>query len=651
LRTVLRWALLFLALLWPEPGWTADQAPEPDRAGGADEAYLAELLNAARRQGLHRETQWLRLGHYRRSILTRGYKSQVDGQAFFLAPNGQRDAEQELAATLASFFAPDPADPNAQHPQCQFPARYAWLTSKLAFDARRLPEKRCPRYEAFRDRVTARSVTLVFSSYYLNNPSSAFGHTFLRLNKTEHGFGGRRLDLMDYGVEYAATVDTGNAILYAFKGLTGGFKGEWTHYPYYYKVRLYNDYEKRDIWEYDLNIEPQRIEMLVAHLWELGATHFNYFYISENCSYHILTLLEAADPTLELVSHVPYYVIPADTVKALYANPGLVREARYRPSIWTQFEHRMARLAAAQKAALEALAEEPDAPLPPELGPTEQAEVLDAALDHVDARYARGLLLGAADPLARKQRLLERRSEIRTVTPELRIETPVREMPQVGHGSGRAGIASGYSDRLGFFEQLDFRLALHDLVDPPEGYPKHAQIEFLSTRLRHNVEAHSVWLDDFALFRVVSLSPLTAFDRQLSWKVEAGATTIRDESCRDCLAGTFEVGGGLAQAFFESPGLIYFLTADAEVAASPGFRGSDVRLGVGPTGGVQLSLGRRFSSLATASWKYLALVDLDRSHEFGVTNRWHVTRAFSLSLEGRRYPTAWEGALGILYYF
>jgi hypothetical protein len=243
------------------------------------------------------------------------------------------------------------------------------------------------------------------------------------------------------------------------------------------------------------------------------------------------------------------------------------------------------------------------------------------------------------------------RSEIRTAAPEPMIETPVHEMPQVGHGSGRAGIASGYSDRLRFFERLDFRFALHDLVDPPEGYPKHAQIEFLSTRLRHNVEAHSVWLDDFALFRVVSLSPLTAFDRQLSWKVEAGATTIRDESCRDCLAGTFEVGGGLAQAFFESPGLIYFLTADAEVAASPGFRGSDVRLGVGPTGGVQLSLGRRFSSLATASWKYLALVDLDRSYEFGVTNRWHVTRAFSLSLEGRRYSTAWEGALGILYYF
>ena len=45
---------------------------------------------------------------------------------------------------------------------------------------------------------------MVFSSYYLNNPASAFGHTFLRLNREEVASGGERLDLIDQAVDFAA---------------------------------------------------------------------------------------------------------------------------------------------------------------------------------------------------------------------------------------------------------------------------------------------------------------------------------------------------------------------------------------------------------------------------------------------------------------
>ncbi|HEY5678025.1 MAG TPA: DUF4105 domain-containing protein, partial [Myxococcales bacterium] len=112
-------------------------------------------------------------------------------------------------------------------------------------------------------------MTLVFSSYYLNNPASAFGHTFLRLNKAAAAQSGRRFELVDSGIDYAATADTHNAILYAFKGLTGLFQGHWNNYPYFYKVREYADYESRDLWEYDLDLTPQETARLVAHLWEL----------------------------------------------------------------------------------------------------------------------------------------------------------------------------------------------------------------------------------------------------------------------------------------------------------------------------------------------------------------------------------------------
>jgi len=57
------------------------------------------------------------------------------------------------------------------------------LKEELAFDASRLPEQACPDFEAWRDAIDAHAVSLVFADAFLGNPSSMFGHTFLRLHK------------------------------------------------------------------------------------------------------------------------------------------------------------------------------------------------------------------------------------------------------------------------------------------------------------------------------------------------------------------------------------------------------------------------------------------------------------------------------------
>ena len=76
-----------------------------------------------------------------------------------------------------------------------------------------MPVRRCARFEYFVKRLRAESVSLVFSSYYLSSPASAFGHTFLRVHKA-----GNKGDsaLLDTGIDYSAVVDTPNALLYAF---------------------------------------------------------------------------------------------------------------------------------------------------------------------------------------------------------------------------------------------------------------------------------------------------------------------------------------------------------------------------------------------------------------------------------------------------
>ena len=197
----------------------------PAFASEPDPTYLAPLLARARHLGLGTATAWLRLGHYRPK-LTGGWQSQADGPAFFLAQHGADDPAAELDATLRAFFAPlppeptgtvdadratakTPRDPARVHPQCRFPARLLYLHAQLEFDPARLPIQNCPGVVEFWQRLQPRGISLVFSAYHLQAPASAFGHTFLRIDRAGDLTGG--LELLDQGVDFSAEVDTGSS--------------------------------------------------------------------------------------------------------------------------------------------------------------------------------------------------------------------------------------------------------------------------------------------------------------------------------------------------------------------------------------------------------------------------------------------------------
>lgn len=621
------------------------------RAGDAPPDYLSALQASAKTQRLAEATGWRKLVHYRKTIF--GWASEAN-RSFYLSPRGADDPEAELEATLAGFFAEPPPLPEVQHPQCQFPARFAWLHGKLGFDFARLPVQRCHRFDEFWGRVSAQSATLVFSSYFVNSPASAFGHTLLRLDKSDGAREGRHFELLDYGVNYSATVNTTNALIYAFKGLFGLYPGQFSSYPYYYKVREYNDYESRDLWEYDLALTPPQVALLIAHLWELGSTSFDYYYISRNCSYHLLAALEAAAPELDLLAHLGHVAVPADTVKVVERVPGLVKGVRYRPSIRSQFRGRARDLSNAQLDAVALLAKDPAAPLPAAMGPAERARVLDASLDLVDLRNPKGILLGDdAAAMQHKQRLLERRSALPVQSEELLLQPPRMHAPDRGHGSLRVGLGGGASSETGPFATVDLRLALHDLGDPPAGYPELAQLEFLPTRLRYNGRARSLWLEEIFLARVASIAPMDRFDQPLSWKMKAGAETLRDGGCAGCLAASFETGAGATLAFLDER-LALFALADTSLQAAPhlqGLRGSPVRLGVGPSGGLRARLGDRLVVLGTASWHYLPLAATSTTYRLELGARIGFGRGFALGGQIVGTPLATEGSVAALGYF
>jgi hypothetical protein len=75
-------------------------------------------------------------------------------------------------------------------------------------------------------------------------------------------------------VNYAATVNSDDNWSYAWKGLVGKYPGEYSLMPYYRKVKEYGDFESRDLWEYELNLNPEETAFLVKHIWEMQKSVF-----------------------------------------------------------------------------------------------------------------------------------------------------------------------------------------------------------------------------------------------------------------------------------------------------------------------------------------------------------------------------------------
>jgi len=618
----------------------------------APKAYVDHLVRLASDRHLAADERWIRLLHYRKTLFG-GWESEADGAPFFTAPNGKTEPEAELAATIRGFFGPNPSDQHLEHPLCRFPARFAWLDEELHFDWSQLPQLQCKGYREFLKLLRPKGLTLVFSSYYLNNPASAFGHTFLRIDQSTKGDEQSR-ELLDYGVDFSATVDTGNAILYAMKGMLGLFPGTFHRVPFFYKVREYSDFESRDLWEYDLNLSQAEVDRVVAHIWELGSTYFAYYYLSENCSYHLLGALEVANPKLRLLEGLGRPVIPADTIKALFHNPGLVRHIEYRPSNRTQFRQRMSALSPAEADAVALLMKNPAASFPADMSVANQVRVLDTASDLIDVELSRDLTKGRSEidqqGAERQQALLERRANYDVQSDEPHFPPPDDQMPHLAHGSKRLGLGSGHDRERGYYLHLDFRLALHDLGDPIAGFPDGSEIEFLPGRLRYYIESPKPSLEELSLIRVKSFTPLRRFTHAWSWMVEAGSHRNHDRGCNQCYDGMGRVGGGFTVQPWTF--LTFFALADAELDAPLKSGFLDVfRVAVGPYGGARLRFGDASTLMFTGQWSYLPAQHPMQTYE--LIGEWRVNylKNFALGAEGRAYPKTRSLELTSYLYF
>ncbi|EXF95259.1 membrane protein [Pseudomonas fluorescens HK44] len=492
----------------------------------------APLIDNQRLQQLANDRFWISLGHYESAKLG-GWRSYVSDKKFFLAANGAEHPDAELAATVQALYAP--ASKGQQHAQCVYPARTRWLKAQLNLND--LPTVDCSEFKQWFKDVSPHSAVMIFPAAYLNSPSSMFGHTLLRIDQadvqTDH------TALLSYAINFGAYIEgSDNSILYAWKGLMGGYPGLFALVPYQEKLSEYRSLENRDLWEYRLNLTQAETERMVEHVWELKQIQFDYFFFDENCSYRLLELLQVARPGLRLTEQFPLTAIPTDTVKAV-KDAGLVEKIDYRPSRERELLSRAKPLTDdEQQWVLKVSADQKrlQEPTFKALPRDRQALIIDAAY-----RLERYRANGQERDPQRAQRSFELLRAInQNPPPELPIERP--GLPEDGHESRtwQAGIGTRGDKAFG---EYGLRMAYHDLDDNAESFPLGAQIEILQMKLRQ-YEGNHWQLQQLDLATIRSLTPRNELLQPWSWQVTGGLERVPGKHDDETLVSHVNGGAG-----------------------------------------------------------------------------------------------------------
>lgn len=135
------------------------------------------FIEKSRSLSLAQKSEWRKLLFYQNKYFGSA-KGIVDGDAFYLSKEGKVNLQAELEASINAFFSGIEEDNAAQ---CKFPRRLKWLKSQLDDENYIIPITKCSKLEKWLEFVNPTGVVLIFSSFYINNPSSMFGHTFLRI--------------------------------------------------------------------------------------------------------------------------------------------------------------------------------------------------------------------------------------------------------------------------------------------------------------------------------------------------------------------------------------------------------------------------------------------------------------------------------------
>ncbi len=447
------------------------------------------------------DSQWLKLLRYNK--YNTSFESEADSNVFFLTPRGKTDPEGEYQEFIRVMKTPVTGD---DHPVCMFPAR----ALKIFQDKKssRPDFSKCDKLNRYLKATDPKGASLVFASYFIQKPSSAFGHTFLRLHTNRLG----NAALLDFAVDFAASVDTQNPIAYGVKGIIGGFKGRFSRMPYFLKIREYADLDSRDVWEYPLNLSSNELLMLTLHFWEMDQAYFDYYYFSENCSYHILRAIEAIT-NKEISKDLKFFVLPIDTIHALNENNVLLSPKRI-PSQYSKVKAALEGLTPSNK---ELVLDFYRDPFGFNINSVNNIVIVDAFIDVLNYKFAESLLTDSSDDqtIQLRESLLLKRSRMGS-SKSSTISTI--DSPSSGHYGSYIDLGYSYADKGSV--KLNHAFALHQFKHSPKGFSNKFQMTM--GELQISVKKNDVTFDSFKIFDVMNASNSFSLEFKPSWRFALG---------------------------------------------------------------------------------------------------------------------------------
>ena len=558
----------------------------------ASSSTVQSYIARAHSLKLEQQTSWQRFMYADH----RG-QSEVTYKGYFQAENGQNDLQTEMDADIQALF--QSAEPN-QAFRCRFPARSQWLIQQLSIPSEQLPQAECTELDEWLKQIKPYKATLIYATDFMGNPSSMFGHTLLRLDPKDQ----KELNLISYAVNYAATVDDSDGFAFAWKGLTGQYPGEYSLMPYYRKVKEYGDLESRDLWEYELSLNPEETQLLVKHIWEMKHVSFPYYFVSDNCAYRLLGLIDLVRPNSNLKEHFKVASIPVETIKEA-DKQGIIQAAVYRPALETQLlsqaeQHgyhmarearRLTEIDASQMA--DAIVKYSD---------VDRAKIFEMAYDHLYLQLiGRKVSAEEAQPKLRQILALRSQSDI----PKQRVEPKRPKLdPVQGHHARTMSATVGKVQGDQFIE-LSHREAYHDLIDPQGGFRIGTQLKFWDGSIQYRDD--QVKLNHFDFLSVNSYNPITPFKTPLTWGFNFGwqQESVADgkfsEKAQHGVAEV-KVQSGYSWANQQRTHLCYVqsqMQIQGGHALDQGWR-----IGVGPTVGCQNIWSDRINSLLQVELPY-----------------------------------------------
>ena len=477
---------------------------------------LIKWRQQAQADNLAQHTTWRRLLYFvddNKGIFTKKTnKSVVDDATFFLAANGQQDSAAELDATLVALAKAFSTANNAKKASgknyvatddsvlCRFPARVKWLSSNLNIDKTGL-EIDCPKLDAWMAELAPKQLSVMFAQEYLDNPISAFGHTLLRIDSPASAADFNQIHHA-YALNDTVNGDNSdNFVIYAIKAASGGYDNLIEIDPYPKKIAEYLKKDERDTWTYQLDLTPSEVQQIMLHVWETKGLTLPYYFATDNCASEILRLIDVVRPNQNLLSQLPYAVIPSDVVNLLKAE-NLLADSRYTPadSSVRQAQLNKAKSADKQNIGYQTLSRD-------------EAKAIQSADLNLSSSMSPDNKSFLSLPIA-----------------------PPNNNPLDRHPLQRAHIGIGNRGDNAYID-VGFRAGFHDTLDRTTGFAQFFDLEGAAATLRFydkdddkDNQPNSVELQNFTLIRGRSFNPVNSAQKGKTWGAAVEATRVNDGS-------------------------------------------------------------------------------------------------------------------------